>query len=185
MNSSWGLSRWPVILLHPPWAISFASFVTCPSFHFLNVDMSQASVSCLFPSSCLIFSPDKMDYFMILTVTLLFSRQVVSNSLRPHGHLFFFVPLSSCLQSFPASRFFPMSQLFISGGQSIGASASASLLLMNIQGWFPLRLISLILQSKGLSRIFSSTTVQRHHFLCAQPSLWSNSHIHTWLLEKP
>ena len=95
-------------------------------------------------------------------------------------------PFSSCPQSFPASSSFPMSQLSASGGQSIGASASASVLLMNTQGWFPLGLTGLIsLLSKGLSRVFSNTTVQKHQFFSAQLSLWSNSHIHTWLLEKP
>ena len=95
-------------------------------------------------------------------------------------------PFSSCPQSFPGSGFFPVSQFFASGGQSIGASASASVLPMNIQGWFPLGLTGLIsLQSKGLSRVFSSTTVQKQDFFGAQPSLWFNSHIHTWLLEKP
>ena len=79
------------------------------------------------------------------------------------------VPLSSCLLSFPASVSFPMSQLFASGDQSIGGSASTSVLQMNIQGWFPLRLIGLIsLLSKWLSRVFSSTTVQRHQFFGAQ-----------------
>ena len=93
---------------------------------------------------------------------------------------------SSCPQSFPASGYFLRSQFFASGGQSIGASASASVLPMNIQGWFPLGLTSLIsLQSKGLSKVFSSVTVQKHQFSGAQPSLQSNSHIHTWLLEKP
>ena len=92
---------------------------------------------------------------------------------------------SSCLQSFPVSRSFPMSWLLSSGGQSIGASTSASALSMNIQGWFPLGLTGFIsLWSKGFSRVFSSTTVQKHQFFNAQPSLWSNSHIHTWLLEK-
>ena len=96
------------------------------------------------------------------------------------------IPFSSCLLSFPASGSFPMSQLFISGGQSIGASASASVLLKNIQGWFPLGLTGLSsLLSKGLSRVFSKTTVWNHQFFGTQPSLWTNSHIHTWLLEKP
>ena len=91
------------------------------------------------------------------------------------------IPLSSCLQSFPASGSFLISQLFTSGGQSIGISASASALPINIQNWFPLGLAGLIsLQSKGLSRVFSSTTVQKHQFFSAQLSLWSNSHIHTW-----
>ena len=75
--------------------------------------------------------------------------------------------------------FLPMSWLFISGGQSIGASASASVLSMNIQGWFPLGLTDLILQSKGLSRVFPSTTSRKHQFFSAQPSSQSNSHIHT------
>ena len=94
------------------------------------------------------------------------------------------VPFSSCPQSLPASESFPMSHLFTSGGQNI--RASTSFIPMNIQGWFPLLLISLIsLLFKGLSRIFSSTTIWRHHFFSTQPSLWSNSHIHIWLLGKP
>ena len=94
------------------------------------------------------------------------------------------IPFSSCLQPFPPSGSFPMSQFFASGGQSIGDSASASVLQMNIQGWFPLGLTGLIsLQSKGLSRVFSNTTVQKHQLFSAQLSLWSNSHIHTRLLE--
>ena len=93
---------------------------------------------------------------------------------------------SFCLQSFPASGSFPMSQLWVSGGQSTGASASASALSMTIKGSFPLGLTGLIsLQTMGLSRVFSSTTLQKHQFFGAQPFLWSNSHIHTWLLEKP
>ena len=96
------------------------------------------------------------------------------------------IPFSSCLQSLPASGSFPMSQFFASGSQSIGASASASVLTMNIQDSFLLGLTGLIsLQSKGLSRVFSNTTVQKHQFLSTQPSSWSNSHIHTWLLEQP
>ena len=95
------------------------------------------------------------------------------------------VPFSSCHLSFPASGSFPISQFFTSGGRSIGASASASVLPMDIQGWFPLGLTSSIsLHSKGLSRAISSTTLRKHQFFGAQPFLWSNSHIHTWLLEK-
>ena len=86
------------------------------------------------------------------------------------------VPFSSCLQSFPASGSSPMSWLFESGGQWIGGSASASVLPMNIQGWFPLGFAGFIsLQSKGLSGVFSSTTVWKHQFFGAQFSLWSNS----------
>ena len=96
------------------------------------------------------------------------------------------VPFSYSLQSLPASVSFQTSQFCTSGGQSIGASASSSVLPMYSQGWFHLGLTSLIfLQSKGLSRAFFSTTVQKHQFFSTQLSLWSNSHIHTWLLEKP
>ena len=94
-------------------------------------------------------------------------------------------PFSFCPPSFSASGSFPMSQLFSSGGQSIGASASASVLPMNIQDWFPSGWTGSILQSKGLSRVFSNITVQKHQFFNSQPSLWSNSRIRIWLLEKP
>ena len=95
-------------------------------------------------------------------------------------------PFSSCPQSLPTSGSFPVSQLFNSSGQSIGASASASILPTNIQDWFPLELTGLIsLQFKGLPRVFSNTTIQKHQFFGSQPSLWSNSHTCTWLLEKP
>ena len=96
------------------------------------------------------------------------------------------VPFSSHLQSFPASGSFPVSQFFASGGQSIRVSASASVLPMTIQDWFPLELTGLIfLQCRGLSRVFSNTTVQNHPFFSVQLSLSLNSHIHTWPLEKP
>ena len=144
-----------------------------------------------------------------------FSHSVLSNSLRPHGLQHARLPcpsqtpraywnscpssqwchptisssvilFSSCLQSFPASGSFPMSQFFASGGQSIGVSASVSVLPMHIQDWFPLGRTGWIsLQSKGLSRVFSNTTVQKHQFFSTQLSSQSNSHIHTWLLEKP
>ena len=96
------------------------------------------------------------------------------------------VPFSSCPQSLPASGSFRMSQLFAWGGQSIGVSASASVLPMNTQDWSPSEWTGWIsLQSRGLSRVFSNTTVQKHQFFSAQPSSQSNSHIHTWPLEKP
>ena len=142
-----------------------------------------------------------------------FSHSFVSDSLRPHGPQHTrpphpsqtprvysnSCPLSqwchpiisssvvpfSCLRSFPASGSSPMSQFFTSGDQSIVVSASASVLPMNIGDWFPLGLIGLIsLQSKGLSRVFSNTTVQKRQCFGAQLSLYSNSQIHTWLLEK-
>ena len=148
----------------------------------------------------------------LLGISVQFSHSFVSDSLQPHGlqparlpcpsptpracsnwcplskwciqtsHPV--LPFSSCLQTFPASGSFPASQFFTSGGQSIEASASSSSLPMNIQDWFPLGLIGWIsLQSKGLSRVFN-TTVQKHQFFSAQLSSQSNSHIHTWPLEK-
>ena len=153
-------------------------------------------------------------HHVVHILLLLFNHSVVSDSLWPHGlqhtrlpcpslsprvcsnsysssrwcHpaiLSSVVPISSCLQSFPLSGSFPMSQLFISSGQNIGASASASVIPVNIQGWFPLGLTDLIfLLSKGPSRVFSSTTVQKHQFMSTQSSLWSNSHICMWLLKK-
>ena len=96
------------------------------------------------------------------------------------------VPFSSCPQSLPASESFPMSQLFASGGQSTGASALASFLSKKSQGWSPSEWTGWIsLQSKGLSRVFFNTTVQKHQFFGTQPSSQFNSHIHTWPLEKP
>ena len=96
------------------------------------------------------------------------------------------IPFSSYLQSLPASGSFPMSQLFAWGGQRTRVSASASVLPMNTQDWSPLGWTGWIsLQSKEFSRVFSNTTVQKHQFFSAQHSSQSNSHIHTWLLEKP
>ena len=100
------------------------------------------------------------------------------------NHLILCCPFSSCSQFFPASGSFQMSQLFASGGQSIGVSASTSVLPVNNQDWSPLEWTGWILQSKGLSRVFSNTTVQKHQFFGTQLSSQSNSHIHTWL-EKP
>ena len=95
------------------------------------------------------------------------------------------IPFSSCPQSLPASESFPKSQLFAWGGQNTGVSALASFLPMNTQDWSPLEWSGwILLNSKGLSRVFSNTTVQKHQFFCAQLSSQSNSHIHTWLLEK-
>ena len=95
------------------------------------------------------------------------------------------VIFSSCPQFFPALRSFLMSQLVTSGGHNCGASAWASVLSMTIQDWFPSGLICLIFQSNRLSRVFSNTTAKNHQFFSAQLSLWSKSHIHMWLLEKP
>ena len=106
-------------------------------------------------------------------------------SVMPSSHLILFRPFSSCPQSLPASGSFPMSQLFTWGGQSIGVSALTTVLPMKTQDWSPLGWTGWIsLQSKGLSRVFSNTTVQKHQFLSTQLSSQSNSHIHTWPLEK-
>ena len=101
------------------------------------------------------------------------------------NHLIFFYPLLLWLSIFPSFRVFPIGHLFSSGGQSIGVSASASVLPMNIQDWFPLGLIGWIsLESKGFSRVLSNSTIQKQQFFSTQPSLWSISHIHTHLLGK-
>ena len=152
---------------------------------------------------------------LLVWIFLLFSCSMVFNSLRPHrlqhtrlpcpspspgvcssscslSHWCHptisssVIPFSSCFQSFSASGSFLTSRLFALGGQSIRVSASALALPMNIQDWFPLELTGLIsLQSKGLSRVFSNTTVQKHQFFSTQTSLWSNSHSYTWSLERP
>ena len=107
-------------------------------------------------------------------------------SVMPSSHLILGHPLLLLPQSLPASKSFPMSQLFTWGSQRIGVSALASVLPKNTQDWAPLQWTGWIsLQSKGLSRVFSNTTVQKHQFFGAQPSSQSNSHIHTWPLEKP
>ena len=151
----------------------------------------------------------------IVTSSVQFSHSVVSDSLQPHERQHArppcpsptpgvypnpcplsgwchpttsssVIPFSSCPQSFPASGSFQMSQLFTSGGQSVGVSASTSVLPMNTQDWSPLGWTGWIsLQSKGPSRVFSNTTVQKHPFFSGQLSSQSNSHIHTWSLEKP
>ena len=104
----------------------------------------------------------------------------------PLNHLILCRPLLLPPSIFPTSGFNPMSQLFSSGGQNTGASTLPLVFPMNIQDWFLWGLTGLIsFQDKGLSRVFSSTTVQKNQFFGTQPSLWSNIHIHTWLLEKP
>ena len=124
--------------------------------------------------------------FLVLHSFLEFSQTPVhwfSDAIEPS---YLCLSLLLLLQSSPASRFFPISGLFTSGGQSIGASASASVFPMTIQSWFTLGLTGWIsLPSEGLSRVFSNTTVQKHQFFGVQSPLRSNSHIHTWLLEKP
>ena len=124
-------------------------------------------------------------------LSFIISQSLIRNGVCPlsrwcHPTILSSVTPFSCPQSFPVSGSFPISQLFTSGGQSIGASASPSVLPMNIPGWFPLELTGLIsLLSKRLSRVFSRTSVEKHQFFSAQDSLWSNSHICTWLLVIP
>ena len=154
-------------------------------------------------------------YYTYIHISVQFSHSVVSDSLPPHGiqHArlpcplsnpracsnshpsswwchptisFSVTPFSSCLQSFPASGSFQMSQLFSLGGQSTGVLASTSVLPMNTQDWSPSKWTGWIsLQSKGFSRVFFNTTVQKQQFFSTQLSSQSNSHIHTWPLEKP
>ena len=115
-----------------------------------------------------------------------FTQLVCIESVMPSSHLILCCPLLLLPQSLPASRSFPMSQLFAWGGQSTGVSALASLLPNNTQDWSPLEWTGWIsLQSTGLSRVFSKTTVQKHQFFGTQLSSQSNSHIHAWPLEKP
>ena len=95
------------------------------------------------------------------------------------------VSFSSCLQSFPASRSFSVTQLFLIRWPKCWSFSFSIILLMSTQGWFPLGLTGLILQPKGLSRVFLSNTIRKHQFFGSHTSLWSNSHTHTWLLEKP
>ena len=114
------------------------------------------------------------------TLTLNLLNHMSTESVMPSNHLVLCPSFFFCLQLSPESGSFPVSQLFTSGGQCTGASASASLLPMNIQDLFPLGLTVLIfLQYKGLSRVFYSTRIQKHQFFSTQPSLWSNPHIHT------
>ena len=169
----------------------------------------QGSLVCCIPWGC------RVRHNVVTFRSDQFSRSVVSDSLRPHesqharppwpsptpgvhsdsrpSSQWFHpaisssvVPFSSCPQSLPASESFPMSQLFVWGGQSTGVSALASFLPKRSQGWSPLEWTGWIsLQPKGLSRVFSNTTVQKHQFFSTQPSSQSNYHIHTWPQEKP
>ena len=189
-----------IIFCFPLWFLSFHHSSLClPSFK------SNLSRLCL--RIC--------GGFLVLYFSVQFSCSVMSDSLRPHESQHTrppcpsptpgvhpdsrpssqwchpaisssVVPFSSCPQSLPASESFPMSQLFASGGPSIGVSALASFLPKKCQGWSPSEWTGWIsLQSKGLSRVFSNTTVQKHQFLGTQLSSQSNSHIHTWPQEKP
>ena len=120
---------------------------------------------------------------LIVSQSLL--KLMSTESAMPSNHLILCCPLLLLPSIFPSIRVFSNELALQSAGQSIGASASASVFPINIQGWFILGLTGLIfLLSKGLLRVFPSSTIQKHGFCGTQPSLWSNSHIHTWLLEK-
>ena len=122
---------------------------------------------------------------LFVTISQSLFKLISIESVMPSNHIIHRHPLLLLPSVFPRIKF-PTSMLFQSGGQSIETSASASVLPMNIHGWFPLELTGLIsLLSNGVSRAFSSTTVQKHQFFSVHPSLWFNSHIHTWLLVKP
>ena len=143
-----------------------------------QVQFSSIAQSC--PTLC-----DPMNHSMPgpLSITISWSslRLTSIKSVMPSSHLILCRPFSSCPQSLPASESFPVSQLFTWGGQSTGVSASASFLAMNTQGWSPLEWTGWIsLLSKGLSRVFSNTTVEKNQFFSAQLFSLSNSHIHTW-----
>ena len=149
----------------------------------ISVQFSSSTQSCL-----TIFDPETAAHQASLSITNSYSLLKLKSikSVMQFKHLILCHSLLLLPASFPVSGSIPISQLFTSGGQNIGVSASASVLPMNIQGWFPLGWTGWIsLQSKGLSRVFSNTTVQKHQFFSTQLSLWSISHIHTWLLEKP
>ena len=147
---------------------------TCTCFVFSYSVVSDSVTPWTAAHQASLFISKSWRLFKLMSIVLVISSD----------HLILCCPLLFLPSIFPTSGSFPMSQFFPLGGQSIGASASV--LPMNIQDWFPLGLTGLIsLQSKGLSRIFSNTTVQKHQFFSTQLSSWSNSQIHTRLLEKP
>ena len=190
-------------------------WVAISSYRGSSCTRDQTCVSCPAGRFFTTEPPEKPHIIYLQFSSVQFSRSVVFNSLGPHESQHAkppcpsptpgvnpnscplsrwchpaisssVIPFSSYPQSFPASGSFPMSQLFTWSGQSIGASASTSVLPMNTQDWSPLGWTGWIsLQSKGLSRVFSNTTIQNHQFFGAQLSSQSNSHIHTWPLEKP
>ena len=152
---------------------------TCMSMFFAVVLPSLRHVWYLVTPNWTASHQDSLSFTISQSLFKFTSTEVVMLS----NHFILCHPFSSCPQSFPTSGSFPMSQFFQSGGQSIGASASV--LPINIQDWFPQLTALNSLLSRGLSKVFSNTTVWKHQFFDAQLSLWFNSHIHTWLLEKP
>ena len=184
-----GYGFWEVLSMLPlgdwadPWELQCFNPSSATSLIFIKV----VAVQSLCPSLC---NPMGLQHIRLCCPSL--SPGVCSDSCPVNQWCYLTISFSTilfsfCLQSFPASGSFTLSWLFMSGCPGIGASALASLLPMNIQGWFPLGLTGFIsLQSKGLSRVFSNTTThQGSNSSGLKPSLRSNSHIHTWPLEKP
>ena len=167
-------------------------------FHFYDWVIFLCVCVCVFVCVCICFVVQLLSHvwlvatpwtaacqaFLSFTISQSLLKFMSIQSVVPSNHLILCQPLLFLPLIFSSVRSFLISQVFTSGGQSIRASASASVLSMNSQGWFLLGLIGLIsLQSKGLSRVFFNTTVQKNQFFGAQHSLWSNSHINTWLLK--
>ena len=197
-NSSYGINRWNIFLENTlyrtkDWDMSVVSLTSAISnlsmvqwfvFHSILTFSSDQLLSCvqLFVTPWIAASPASLSITNSQSLLKLMSVKLVMPSAISSS----VIPFSSCPQSLPASESFPVSQLFTWGGQSTGVSASAPLPPRKSQGWSPLEWTGWIsLQSKGLSRVFSNTTVQKHQFFSARLSSQSNSHIHTWPLEKP
>ena len=166
------------------WLANYISVTSRQVLHLNDLLRSDQSLSCVWLFSTPWIAACQASLSITNSRSLL--RLTSIKSVMPSSHLILWFPFSSCPQSLPASESFPMSQLFTWGGQSTGVSASTSVLPKKSQGWSPSEWTGWIsLQSKGLSRVFSNTTVQRHQFFGTQPSSQSNSHIHTWPQEKP
>ena len=172
------VSEWVIIALLCLTLCNFMDYIYIYISQFSSV--SQSCLTLCNPMDCT--TPGFLVHHQLLQLVQTHVHWV-GDAIQPSHPLSFPSPPTL---SFPASGSFPMSQFFASGGQSIGVSASTSVLSMNIQDWFPLGwTVWISLQSKGLSRGFSNIAVQKHEFFSTQLSLQSNSHIHTWLLEKP
>ena len=171
-----------MILKHSPSLCIPRGHIWCWRWCNSNVTVVVQSVSCVW-----LFGSHGLQHARLPCPSL--SLRVCSNSCPLsqwcHPTISSSVTPFSYPQSLPASVSFPVNWLCVSGGQNIGASASASFLPVNIQSWFPSGLTDLIFCLRDFLWVFCSTTIQKHQFFSTQPSLWSNSHIHTWLLEKP
>ena len=152
----------------------------------IKTTVQFSSVAQLCPTLCDPYGTTARQASLSITNSWSLLKLMSIQSVMPYNHLILCHPIFPLPWIFPSIRDFQMSQFFTSGGQSFGVSASASVLPINIQDWSPLGWTGWIsLKSKGLSRVFSNTTVQKHQFFSAQPSSQSNSHIHTWPQEKP